>query len=89
MQGGPFLISLIDRVLQAVKAGVRPRIATRDGDSAAERRLHQKDKWQRNWKLDDYSPPWLGQEISPELVAAAEEGWSPAGAPALDIRCVS
>ncbi len=43
--------------------------------------------WDASWSRADFDAPWLGRGISPEIVAAVEDGWFRAGAPSIDLGC--
>ena len=55
--------------------------------SAAQRRRRERLSWEGQWSRPDYAPAWLGRAISPEIVAAVDEGWFAPGTAALDIGC--
>jgi SAM-dependent methyltransferase len=58
-----------------------------DDPAAALRRRRERLSWEGQWSRPDYAPPWLGREVSREIVEAVDGGWFPAGAAAIDIGC--
>ena len=50
-------------------------------------RKEQRAYWEEQWGRQDFAPPWLGRDVSKEIVSAVREGWFPAGGRALDIGC--
>jgi cyclopropane fatty-acyl-phospholipid synthase-like methyltransferase len=57
------------------------------GEIAWWRRRSSRRYWEQSWSREDFAPPWLGRDISREIVMAVEEGWFAHGMPALDIGC--
>lgn len=74
----------MDRLLQpATRVGralLGPLLARR-------RRARQRRSWEARWGSAGFRAPWMGRGVSPEIVAAVEQGWFAAGAPALDLGC--
>jgi SAM-dependent methyltransferase len=56
-------------------------------DKKAEIRKSQRMFWEKNWADDNFSPPWKGRGIAPEIVEALEEGWLAEQGRVLDIGC--
>ncbi len=50
-------------------------------------RESQQKFWEQSWGRDDFSAPWMGRGISPEIVTMIQEGWFPSSGSVLDIGC--
>lgn len=51
------------------------------------RRYRNKVVWDEKWRDQNFKAPWLNRGVSPEIIAAVDDGWLPPGASALDIGC--
>lgn len=56
-------------------------------DPNTKKKKKRRDEWTEKWADPDYDPPWLNRGVADEVIEAAESGWFPPGAPALDIGC--
>ncbi|MGH0031905.1 MAG: class I SAM-dependent methyltransferase [Myxococcota bacterium] len=50
-------------------------------------RTSQAAWWEQQWSQPDMQARFLGRPVSPEIVAAVEEGWLPRGGHVLDAGC--
>jgi SAM-dependent methyltransferase len=74
-------LSRLDPILRLLRGVFAPLTA------AGRRRRRDLRRWQKKWSKPDFADAWLGRGVSPEIVAAIEEGWFDAGGWALDIGC--
>jgi SAM-dependent methyltransferase len=51
------------------------------------RRRSRRRQWDDRWGRADFQPPWLYEEVRPQVEAAQESGWIPAGASVVDLGC--
>ncbi|MCU1463981.1 MAG: hypothetical protein JWO37_4056 [Acidimicrobiales bacterium] len=51
------------------------------------RRRSRRRQWDDRWGRADFQPPWLHQDVRPEVAAAHDSGWIPAGASVVDVGC--
>lgn len=50
-------------------------------------RARLRTKWEALWSTDAPDEPWMHRPISPQIEKAVDDGWFPAGTPALDVGC--
>lgn len=67
----------IKSMLRSVRDAVLRRVRSR----------RHRGYWDARWADPSYAPPWLGRGVSPEIVAAVEEGWLRPGSAVLDVGC--